>query len=115
MSKIVILYKAVTAILLAIFFLSFGHLLHMGTMSALEECPHAVKNHETCKVILENQLSGIVALKESFLVVLTLFGVVFIASIFIQKTLKVSLLKQNQDPFYMELLFSNGILNPKAP
>jgi uncharacterized membrane protein len=87
----------------------------MGIIKSLIECPHAVTDHKTCKVILENQLAGTVAMKDFSIITLALFGVVFIVSIFFKKALNVSLVKQNQNPFYIELLFSSGILNPKAP
>lgn len=109
------LLKLVAVLLLGSLGYGFAHLIHMGTMPSIEECPHAQDSHGLCNVVLNNQTIEKTVQKSvriSLQVVISLLLIVIPLARSIQKVSKAT--ESNSLPLMQEL-FSRGILNSKAP
>lgn len=93
----------------------FMHLINMGIMPTMEDCPYAQTSHELCKLVLDTQAAEKTVQNDISVLLLSLIPIVYILLPVIQYKQKVSKQTQNKLPDLMQYLFSRGILNSKVP
>ena len=109
------LLKFITITLISLWGYAFIHLVHMGTMHISKECAHAQNSHELCKMILDIQVTEKIHQKEISLFLLFVIPVLLTTLLLVKYIQVVTKIHQNNKPSLFQELFSNGILNPKAP
>lgn len=109
-------FKILAALLLSVYFYSFAHVIKMGVESRSNNCPHQESNHQLCLVTQSLKDAVFVVGQKIFTILLTVIiptsstlFLIYIIQILIPRGI------QNNSPPLLQELFSNGILNPKAP
>lgn len=109
--------KVIAFSVILFWIIGFAHVVSMVTMKAEHDCPYAARSHEICKSVLQTTALKEVYKKAYELIVLAVIGLTgftFLTKTFQTKT-SFYLLKQLTHPTFLQELFSNRILNPKAP
>jgi len=114
--KLKTIFKILAALLLSVYFYSFAHVIKMGIESRPNNCPHQDSNHQLCLVTQSFKDAAFVVGQKFFSV---LFVIIIPTSfaLFCIHVIQVLIARggQNNSPPLLQELFSDGLLNPKAP
>lgn len=113
--KKIFLLQFFATIVLFVWGYGFFHLINMGTMPVVEDCPHAQTSHELCKLILTTQTTEKTFQNDLFTFLLLSIPIIFVILPVIQYIQKVSKETENESIDVIQYLFSKGILNSKIP